>query len=94
MVDDPKNPEDDSPVGQLDELERSAETGDMSPKEQFQKTSHIALLLTYDLIDKLRYWEKVTLDLPDDEIAERLDHLTRSVAQLRDAYLNFTELDF
>ena len=93
MADDPKNPEDDSPIEQLDELKKDAENGELSPKERFQKTSNIALLLTYDLIDKLRYWEKETLDLPDEEVADRLAHLTRSVEQLREAYLTFTEVD-
>ena len=78
MSDDPKEPQGDEPL---------------AVKERFEKTAQIALLMTYDLIDKLRYWEKETLKLPEDQIEERLAHLHASVDQLRAAYLTFTDLD-
>ena len=69
------------------------DTKELSTKEKFQKTSHIALLIAYDLIDKLRYWEKQTLELPDDQIEERREHLVASIEQLRVAYLDFTDFE-
>jgi len=87
-----KDPEQKPPAEQLEELQASDE--ELSPKELFAKTSHIGLLMAYDLIDKLRYWEKETLKLPDDEVPVRLAHLVKSVDQLRDAYLTFADLEF
>lgn len=96
MSEDPNDPKKDPqqkpPAEQLDELKTSDEA--LSPKERFEKTSHIALLMAYDLIDKLRYWEKETLKLPDEDIPVRLEHLAKSVDQLRDAYLTFADTDF
>jgi hypothetical protein len=69
------------------------DTNELSPKEKFRKTSHIALLIAYDLIDKLRYWEKQTLELPDEQIEERQEHLVASIEQLRVAYLDFTDFE-
>ena len=86
-------PNDRLPSEQFDDLQQSAGEGALTPKEHFEKTSKIGLLMAYDLIDKLRFWEKFTLDLPEEEIAKRLDHLVKSVEQLREAYLAFTELD-
>jgi len=92
--------EDSRPKSELDpdeklaELGRSVESGQLSPKEAFEKTSHIAQLISYDLIDKLRFWEKETLKLSDEEITLRLSHLARSVDSLRAAYLTFSDLDF
>lgn len=69
------------------------DTKELSTKEKFRKTSHIALLIAYDLIDKLRYWEKQTLELPDEQIEERQEHLVASIEQLRVAYLDFTDFE-
>jgi hypothetical protein len=93
MPDEPKKPKD-TPDEQLDQLSKSAETGELSPKERFRKTSHIGLLMAYDLIDKLRYLEKETMSLPDDQIDERVDRLVGSVEMLRTAYLSFADQDF
>lgn len=89
MADEPKIP----PNQQLDDLQRSVREGSLPIKEQFEKASRIGLLMAFDLIDKLRYWEKHTLELPEDEITRRLDHLVRSVEKLRAAYLAFAEPD-
>ena len=42
---------------------------------------------------ELRYWERETLKLPEDQIEERHEHLRASVEQLRAAYLTFSDLD-
>jgi hypothetical protein len=96
MADDPKNDqpaEESTPIEQLDALARG-ESDALPPRERFRKTSHIALLLAYDLIDKLRFWEKETLKLSDEEIAKRQAHLARSVEELRGAYLTFSDLEY
>ena len=96
MAEDPKNDkpaEEATPIEQLDELTRS-DGEELPPRERFRKTSHIALLLAYDLIDKLRFWEKETLELTEEEIVKRQAHLARSVEELRGAYLTFSELDY
>jgi hypothetical protein len=80
-------------VEQFEEWKRSYEAGQVEPKETYQRVSSIALLLMYDLIDKLRYWEKETLELPDDQIVERVEHLTATVDRLRRAYLDFGEVE-
>ena len=85
--------DDKGPIEQHDELKESASRGELPPKEHFRQVANVGALLAYDLIDKLRYWEKETLELPDDKVTERLEHLTSSVDQLRAAYLAFAELD-
>ena len=74
-------------------LFRAQETGELGPKEAFAKSSKIALLVAYDLIDKIRYWEKETMELPDEEIVRRVDHMAAFIERLRDAYLGFGELE-
>ena len=59
----------------------------------FSQISHIAITLSYDLIDKLRYWEKETLKLPDDEIEKRLGHAAVLLDRLKKAYLQFADTD-
>ena len=92
MADEPKKPEDGPADERLEELSR--DHGELSPQEQFQKTTNIGLLMAYDMIDKLRFWERETIKLSDEEIATRLDHLISSVEQLRVAYLDFADLEF
>lgn len=84
---------DKGPIEQHDHLKESADRGELAPKEHFRRVANVGALLAYDLVDKLRYWEKETLALPEDEVAERLDHLVGSVEQLRAAYLAFADLD-
>ena len=64
------------------------------PRELFSDLSHIAVVMSYDLIDKLRWWEKQTLGLPDDEIAQRIPHSAAFLEKLKEAYLHFAEIDF
>jgi hypothetical protein len=92
MADEPQDPKnEEAPSEQLENLRKNSD--DLSSRERFKRISNIALLMSYDLIDKLRYWEKVTLELSEDQIAERADHLAASVEQLREAYLAFSDLD-
>lgn len=81
-----------SPEDQLDEILKNAGAGSLGPKEQFEQTTKIGLLMAYDLIDKLRYWEKETLEMPEETVVKRLDHLVSSVEELRTAYLSFSEM--
>jgi len=54
----------------------------------------VSLCISYDLIDKIRWWEKETLKLSDDEIEKRIPHLAASLERLRTAYLQFSDVDF
>ena len=91
MSEDPKKSADSTPLDQLDELD--IDVSQLSAKERFTKTAHIAMLMAYDLIDKMRYLEKETLELPDEQIEARLEHLRTSIDQLRTAYLTFSDAD-
>lgn len=85
--------ENDGPIEEFEAWKQQAEAGEVSPQETFKKISNIAVLMGYDLIDKLRFYEKETLALPEDQIVDRVEHMTRLVDQLRVAYLGFAELD-
>lgn len=63
------------------------------PKELFQQVSNIALCMSYDLIDKIRYWEKESLTLSDAEIEKRIPHIARCLDRLKVAYLEFSDTD-
>jgi hypothetical protein len=67
---------------------------EQSPRELFEEISRIALCMSYDLIDKLRYWEKEVASLPDDEIDKRIPHLSALLDRLKTAYVEFSELGF
>jgi len=67
--------------------------GPQDPRDSFRKVSNIALLMSYDLIDKLRWWEKETLALPDEEVARRLPHTVALLERLRAVYLEFADVD-
>ena len=69
------------------------ESEDSDPRELFKQVSHIAIYLSYDLIDKLRYWEKETLKLTDEEIGRRLPHLAMFLDRLKAAYVDFSDVD-
>jgi hypothetical protein len=72
--------------------ERQA-SGDETAKELFRQISHIAVYLSYDLIDKLQFWEKETLQLPDDEIDKRIPHMSKFLEELKTAYETFSDVD-
>jgi hypothetical protein len=63
------------------------------PRERFRKLSHISVCMTYDLIDKLRWYEKETMKRTDAEIDERIPHMIAFLDRLRTAYLEFSEVD-
>ena len=69
------------------------ESDKRDPREQYRQVSNIALCMSYDLIDKLRWWEKETLNLTDEEIAERVPHLAAFLDRFKEAYLRFSDID-
>jgi hypothetical protein len=71
--------------------ERTAK--ELAPRESFRRVSHIALLMSYDLIDKLRWLEKDTLGRSDEEVAARARHTQVLLDRLTAAYLGFAEVD-
>jgi len=70
------------------------EKGEENPRELFQQVSKIAQFMSYDLVDKLQYWERETMKLPDSEIERRVKHVSRCLTQLQSAYVQFSEVDF
>lgn len=74
--------------------ERLESSDDEDPREMFTQVSRIALSISYDLIDKLRYWEKETLKLSDEEVEQRLPHMAAFLERLKTAYVEFAEVDF
>ena len=81
-------------IEELADWKARFESEDEDPREMFTQVSRIALSMSYDLIDKLRYWEKETLKLSDDEIARRLPHMAGFLERLKTAYVKFAEVDF
>ena len=83
--------------GSLDQYEdwlKRQDTGAESARELYLEISRIGLCLSYDLIDKLRWLEKETLKLSDEEIEKRLQHMSVFLDELKTAYLSFAEVDF
>jgi hypothetical protein len=64
------------------------------PRELFRQVNHIAVCISYDLIDKLRWLEKETMKLSDREVEERIPHITSFLDSLKQAYVQFSDLDF
>jgi hypothetical protein len=65
-----------------------------NPRQLFEQISHIAVYMSYDLVDKLRWWEKETLKLSDEEIEKRIPHMASFLDRLKTAYLKFSDIDF
>lgn len=80
-------------LDELDDWKERYESADSDPRELFKQVSHIAIYLSYDLIDKLRYWEKETLKLTDEQVEERLPHLATFLDRLKAAYVDFSDVD-
>ena len=74
-------------------LHEQSEPIDHTPAQLFEQMSHIAITLSYDLVDKLRYWEKETLEMSDTEIEQRLGHMAVFLERLKKAYVDFAETD-
>ncbi len=81
-------------LAELDAVKERSESEERDPKELFQQVSHIAITMSYDLIDKLRFYEKETLKLSDEEIGQRIPHMVESLTILKNAYVKFAEVDF
>ena len=82
-------------VADLQAKQASQPEGDpeRDPRELFEQISHIGVCMSYDLIDKLRFYEKKTANLPPEEIEKRLPHMAGFLEQLKIAYLQFSDLD-
>jgi len=85
---------DKDPVAESTTPSGDGETEEQDPRELFQQASHIAIAMSYDLIDKLRFFEKETLKLSDKEVEERMPHMKNFLERLKVAYIRFAEVDF
>ena len=80
-------------LGELDEWKARYESEPEDPRELFRQVSHIALCMTYDLVDKLRWWEKETMKLSNEEIEKRIPHMASFLDNLKAAYVQFSDVD-
>ena len=87
------SPDRDDLEAQMESLRISKASGEESAKDLFRQMSHIATLQAYDLIDKMRYWEKQTLALPEEEVSDRLAHMSKFLDELNMAYQTFSDVD-
>jgi hypothetical protein len=81
------------PLEQVADLHARHNLDNRDPRELFEQISHIGVCMSYDLIDKLRWYEKETAKLPPAEIEKRLPHMAGFLEQLKIAYLQFSDLD-
>ena len=86
--------EDQDRMGEFAGWKEGNESEEREPKEVFKQLSHIAISMSFDLIDKLRFFEKETLKLSDEEIETRIPHMAAFLEELKTAYLDFAEVDF
>ena len=75
------------------ESREDRDPAEQTPRELFQQVSNIALCMSYDLIDKIRFWEKESLTLPDKEIQKRIPHIAKCLERLKVAYLEFSDTE-
>ena len=80
-------------VEKHEDWKQRREAGTESPREMFVQISHIAQFMSHDLLDKIQWWEKETLKLSDEEIDERIPHMSVFLEQLRQAYETFSNVD-
>lgn len=73
---------------------RGEDAGHLSAEERLKATVNIAVLLSYDLIDKLRFLEKEAAGKPAAEIEAHREQTARLLGQLRAAYLSFADEGF
>lgn len=64
------------------------------PQEMFKQVCHIAMYMSYDLVDKIRWWEKETSQLGVEEVEKRLPHMAAFLDKLKVAYLEFADIEF
>ena len=92
-------PENEPKRGELQSLGNYLESTDdrdpeqQTPKELFQQVSNIALCMSFDLIDKIRFWEKESLTLSEKEIQQRIPHIAKCLERLKVAYLEFSDTE-
>lgn len=85
--------EDQGSVEKHEDWKQRREAGTETPKEMFRQISHIAQFMSHDMLDKIQWWEKETLQLSDEEIDKRIPHMTVFLEQLRLAYETFSDVD-
>jgi hypothetical protein len=85
--------QDAEPLEEYSEWKQDYETGEGKPRESFERVAKIALCVSYDLLDKLRWYEKETLKLSDEEIEKRLPHMVAFLDLLGTAYDEFSDVD-
>ena len=66
---------------------------ELSPKDLFQQVSNIALCMSYDLVDKIRFWEKESLTLSEEDVKKRIPHIAKCLQRLKVAYLEFSDTE-
>ena len=89
----PKKPNDLTRLAHYLESKDDCDPEKQTPKELFQQVSNIALCMSFDLIDKIRYWEKESLSLPEQDIQKRIPHIARCLERLKVAYLEFSDTE-
>ena len=85
--------EDEGSAENYEDWKQRREAGTESPRELFRQISHIAQFMTHDMLDKLQWWEKETLKLSQEEIDERIPHMSVFLEQLQQAYETFADVD-
>jgi hypothetical protein len=88
-----KNPKEEERLQEYSDWKQRYDTREDHPRELFWQVSNIAIYMSYDLIDKLRWWEKETLKLSDEKIHKRIPHLAGLLENLKTAYLDFSYID-
>jgi len=81
------------PFAEYSEWKQEYANGAVEPRESFRRVSNIALCVSYDLLDKLRFYEKETMKLPPEEIEKRIPHMVEFLDLLGTAYDEFSDVD-
>ena len=77
-------------MGEAEEWKtRSLEPQD--PRELLRQVTQIGICMSYDLIDKLRYWEKQAQELPEEELPDQIGQMSDFLEKLKAAYLHFAD---
>ena len=85
----------DQPKGSLeqhDEWKEGQDAEGENPREMLRRISQVALVMSFDLIDKLRWLEKEAANLSDEEVEERVRLMATFTNHLRTAYLEFSDV--
>jgi hypothetical protein len=89
-------PEDPGPDKVRERLGEAAEwkarsAGAQDPRELLRQVTQIGICMSYDLIDKLRYWEKRAQEMPEEELPEQIRQMSGFLEKLKTAYLHFAD---